>query len=90
MPMVSIARMAEDVEVNVKHTLLVVNRVQGELDPVMHEAIQASGLTVAGLIPADDQVNQLDARGEALIQLDGDSPAGLAIEALARRILTLI
>ena len=87
---VSIARMAEDVEVNVKHTLLVVNRVQGELDPVMDEAIQASGLTVAGLIPADDQVNQLDARGEALIQLDGDSPAGQAIDDLARRILTLI
>lgn len=87
---VSIAGLADDVEVNVRHTLLVVNRVQRELDPVMLQAIEESSLPLAGMIPADEQVNQLDARGEALIRLDGESPAGQAIDDLARRILTLI
>jgi len=87
---VSIAQMAKDVEVNVKHTLLVVNRVEGELPPELQQAIEQSGLELAAMIPADDAVNALDARGEALVKLDVDSPAGQAIDDLARRIQTLI
>jgi len=87
---VSIAQMAKDVEVNIKHTLLVVNRVDGELPPELRQAIEQSGLELAAMIPADEAVNALDARGEALVRLDGDSPAGQAIDDLARRILTLI
>jgi CO dehydrogenase maturation factor len=86
----SIAQMAGDVEVNIKHTLLVINRVEGDLPPELRQAVEQSGLELAGLIPADAAVNSLDARGEALVKLDGDSPAGQAIDDLAQRIVTLI
>jgi CO dehydrogenase maturation factor len=85
-----IAQLAREVEVNVKHMMLVINRVQGDLPEALQQAVDDSGLTLAGLIPADDQVNQLDAIGQPLIRLDGDSAAGRAIDELAGRILSTI
>ncbi|MCJ7512952.1 MAG: AAA family ATPase [Anaerolineales bacterium] len=85
-----IGQLAKDVEVNVKNTLLVINRVQGALPEALQQAVHESALPLASLIPADDQVNQLDALGQPLIWLDGESAAGRAIDALAERILSTI
>lgn len=81
------ATLARDLEVNVKQTLLVVNRVQNDLAPPLREAVDALDLEIAAMIPADDKVNQLDAYGEPLVQLNGDSPAYRAVEDLTTRIL---
>jgi CO dehydrogenase nickel-insertion accessory protein CooC1 len=70
--------------------MLIVNRVQGELTPPLQEAIDALGMDVAALIPADENVNQLDALGQPLIQLEGDSPAYKAVEDLATGILVAL
>jgi CO dehydrogenase maturation factor len=84
------ARLARDLEVNVKQTLLIVNRVQNDLAPPLREAIDDLDLEIAAMIPADDKVNQLDAYGEPLIQLNGDSPAYRAVEKLTTHILSLL
>ena len=55
------ADLARDVEVNVKHMMLIVNRVEGQLPEPLETAISELGITVAGHIPADEQVNHLDA-----------------------------
>lgn len=81
------ATLAQDLEVNVKQTLLIVNRVQNDLAPPLREAIDDLDLEIAAMIPADDKVNQLDAYGEPLVQLNGDSPAYRAVEDLTTRIL---
>jgi CO dehydrogenase maturation factor len=81
------ATLARELEVNVKQTLLIVNRVQGELALPLQEAIDDLDLEIAAMIPADDEVNQLDAYGEPLVQLNGDSPAYRAVENLTTRIL---
>jgi CO dehydrogenase maturation factor len=81
------ATLAQDLEVNVKQTLLIVNRVQNDLAPPLREAIDDLDLEIAAMIPADDKVNQLDAYGEPLVQLNGDSPAYRAVEELTTRIL---
>jgi CO dehydrogenase maturation factor len=84
------ATLARDLEVNVKQTLLIVNRVQNDLAPPLREAIDDLDLEIAAMIPADDKVNQLDAYGEPLIQLNGDSPAYRAVEKLTTHILSLL
>lgn len=81
------ARMAGEVEVNVDRVLLVVNRVQGELPPRIKEEIDALGLQIAAVIPADESINRLDAEGEPLVDLRADSPVHPAIETVLGCIL---
>jgi CO dehydrogenase maturation factor len=83
----SIAEMARDIEVNVKKSVLIVNRVEGELTPEQQAAIEATRLELAALIPADARVNQLDAQGQPLLHLDGESRAGQAVEAMTGRLV---
>lgn len=85
----SIAEMAKDIEVNVRRAMLVLNRVEGELTPELQAAIDATGLEVAAILPADSRVNQLDALGKPLLDLDGDSPAFRTMQAMIDRILNL-
>jgi CO dehydrogenase maturation factor len=76
-------RLAEEVEVNVNQIKLIVNRVQGDLPEPLETAVGELGLEIAALIPADERVNHLDAIGEPLINLDGDSPAWRAVQKLS-------
>ncbi len=81
------AKLAETLEVNVKRTALIVNRVKSELPRPLQDAIDELDIEIAALIPADENINQLDAVGMPLIQLNGDSPAAKAVEQLTERIL---
>jgi CO dehydrogenase maturation factor len=74
--------LSREVEINVERMMLVVNRVQDGLPKLLQEAIEGLGIEVAAVIPADDEVNQLDAMGQPLVQLNGSSPALQAMETL--------
>jgi CO dehydrogenase maturation factor len=82
-----IMELAREIEVNVKRLQLVVNRVVGELPPTLKSAIEELDCTVAAYIPDDQKVRQLDAVGEPLLHLDGDSAAHRAMEDLSAEIL---
>lgn len=86
----SIARLAGDLDINVRHTMLVINRVAGDLPPSLQRAIDALGLEVAAMIPADERINELDSLGQALVTLDGDSPAWRAVDAMTDHLLDLL
>jgi CO dehydrogenase maturation factor len=81
------AQLARDLEINVGHLLLVVNRVEGDLPEPLQAAILELGLEVAAAIPADPRVNELDALGSPLLDLDDSSPAAQTVERLADTIL---
>jgi CO dehydrogenase maturation factor len=81
------AQLARDLEINVRHMLLLVNRAEGELPEPLQAAIQELGLEVAATIPADEHVNELDALGRPLLDLDDNSLAAQAVDRLATSIL---
>jgi CO dehydrogenase maturation factor len=81
------AKLAQDLEINVKNTKLIVNRVSGELPEPLQEAIDELGVEVVAMVPADPEVNRMDAMGEPLIQLNSDSPAWVTIDAMVTEIL---
>ncbi len=55
---------------------LIVNRVEGGVLPeVLAKAVAEQGLTLAGLIPADPAVCDLDARGVPIVALGADAPS---------------
>jgi CO dehydrogenase maturation factor len=82
------AKLSEELDVNVKQIVLVVNRVVSKLPETLQKAIDDLNLEVGTYVPADEKVNQLDALGKPLIQLDGKSPAYQAVQTLAARLLT--
>jgi CO dehydrogenase maturation factor len=80
-------KLADELEINVKQTRLLLNRVEGELADPLQQTIQEHKLTLAGVIPADSMVNQLDAIGQPLINLDGDSAALSEIDHISAELL---
>ena len=82
--------MAGELEVNVKQTKLIVNRVLNDLPEPLLALIEQEGLEVAAAIPADERSNQGDSFGELVVELNGDSPAYKAVQSLAHDILNSI
>lgn len=80
-------KLAKELEINVDEIKLIINRVAGELPEPLATAVEDLGIEVAAIIPADENVNRMDAIGEPLIHLDGDSPAWKAIDAMVKNIL---
>lgn len=79
--------LAEDIEVNVHRKILSINRVEGELPATWSEATEGLATERIFQIPADPMINELDAVGQPLVQLNGDSPAHHAIETLLDHII---
>jgi CO dehydrogenase maturation factor len=82
----SIAQMASEIDVDVRRMGLIINRVQGEMPDPLRDAIEALGLEVLAMVPADAQINQNDALGRSLLSLDGDSPAWEIIDQMMRKL----
>ena len=77
------AELVDELQTSVGTTLLIVNRVVGDQlpEPLM-AAIAKHNLTLAGLIPADPAINELDALGEPIVKLPADAPSRQALEAV--------
>jgi len=78
-----VAELVDELKTAVGAIYLVVNRVNGDTlpEPLM-KAIEDHHLKLAGLIPADPAVNELDALGEPIVKLPEDAPARRSLEAL--------
>ncbi len=82
-----IGKLADEIEIDVRRKMLILNRVAGDLPGPLQEAVDELDLELGAVIPADDKVNELDALGRPLIQLNGDSPSYREIEVLTEKIL---
>lgn len=84
-----ILALASELDINIKKTALVVNRVVGEELPApLTEAIAGMGIELAGTIPADPSVNEFDAWGRPLVELQQDSPAVTSIWRIAEKYIS--
>lgn len=86
----AIAEMASDIEVNVHKSLLVINRAQGKLAAPMQEFVDNAKVELGTIVPSDPAVNELDAYGKPLVDLNGDSPAFRAVDSLTEKVLQSI
>ena len=69
-----VAELVDELKTAVGATFLIVNRVNGDTLPEpLSRAIEEHNLTLAGLIPADPAVNELDALGEPIVKLPADA-----------------
>lgn len=74
------AEVVDELKTAVGAAYLIVNRVNGDTlpEPLM-KAIEEHNLKLAGLIPADPTVNELDALGEPIVRLPEDAPIRRAL-----------
>ena len=72
-----IAELVQELKLNVKRCVLIVNRVQDGTsgDPSLLQAIKQQNVEFAGFIPADDLIFEYDLNGRPLVELPVDSRA---------------
>jgi CO dehydrogenase maturation factor len=83
----SIVALAAQLQVNVGRSLVVVNRVAGEVPAPLQAAVDELGIPLAAALPADPAVGEFDAAGRPLVELPPDSPIVVAVEALLQQLL---
>lgn len=81
------ARLADDLHINVGRTYLVLNRVTGELAGPLRDAIAATGLELAGVVPFDELLAEYDGHGRPIFDLPAASAAYQAVNEIAGRVL---
>ena len=79
--------MSKALEVNVKNTFLIVNRVQGQLTPQLQAKADGMGVPLLAAMPYDPQVVEIDSQGRAMIELPEDAPMSRAVAEVARRLV---
>ncbi len=72
-----IGDLVKELRLNVKRSVLIVNRVQDGTceDEALQQAIKQQNVEFAGYVPADDLIFEYDLNGRPLIQLPPDSNA---------------
>ena len=71
-----IGELVKELNLNVKRSVLIVNRVQDrDLDSTLQKVIDQQGVEFAGFVPADELIFEYDLNGKPLIQLPPESRA---------------
>jgi CO dehydrogenase maturation factor len=70
-----IGELVKELNLNVKRSVLIVNRIQEEPDSALQKVIDQQGVEFAGFVPADEMIFEYDLNGRPLIQLPPDSKA---------------
>ncbi len=78
-----VAEVVDELKTSVGAIYLIVNRVNGDTLPEsLRNIIEEHNLKLAGLIPADPAVNELDAQGQPIVALPEDAPIRRSLEAI--------
>jgi CO dehydrogenase maturation factor len=84
-----ILALAGELDINIRRTALVVNRVVGnELPQPLLDAIEQMDVELAGVVPADPNVNEFDAWGRPLVELRSDSPIVVSVGRIADKYIS--
>jgi CO dehydrogenase maturation factor len=83
-----IGELVKELNLNVKRSVLIVNRVQDrEPDDTLQKVIDQQGVEFAGFVPADDLIFEYDLNGKPLIQLPPDSKALIGYYAVLDKLI---
>ena len=82
-----IAELAKELKLEVKQMGFVINRVRGDIDPVIRQKVEEKGLQIFGSIPEDDQIGRFDLEGRSLLDLPEDNKVAQAVGEIIEKIL---
>jgi CO dehydrogenase maturation factor len=79
--------LSKDLEINVRNTHLVINRVIGDLPEMLRERADHMGPSLLATLPYDPLLVEFDAQGRPLVELPDDAPMSRAVADMARRLV---
>jgi CO dehydrogenase maturation factor len=82
-----VIEISRELDVNVAQSFLIVNRVMGDLPPKLQSTVDEIGVPLAGMVPYDLEMTELDAEGKALMELGVETPLYQSVEEICRRVL---
>jgi CO dehydrogenase maturation factor len=82
-----IAEFRKELDINIDHTYLVVNRLQGEMPLALSAHIERLDFPLLGTVPADAQLAEFEFAGQPLVKLGDDSPVYRAVAGMVSQIL---
>ncbi|MBN1284149.1 MAG: AAA family ATPase [Anaerolineae bacterium] len=83
-----VVELRDELEINIKHTWLVLNRlVGGTIPPALQAKIDAIGVPVLGTVPHNADLLEFEFTGRPLLQIEADSPVYQAVASMAARAL---
>ena len=78
----------KELKLVIERESIIINRVPGEVDPLLEQEMKRLGITPAALIPADEEISQYDLEQKPLFQLPDSSKAVTAVDELMHRLLS--
>ncbi len=83
-----VAELAAELQIEVKQTQLILNRLpNGQIPPALQPFIASTGAPLLGVIPADDGLLEFELTGRPLLELADESPVAQAMAALMGRLV---
>jgi CO dehydrogenase maturation factor len=82
-----IVELKDELEIRVKNSYFILNRVPGEIPTPLQERIDKLAVPFLGAVPADNNVMEFDFSGKPLLELEDDSPVYLAVAAMMEKVL---
>ena len=79
--------LSRELEINVRHTYLIVNRVVGILPEALRIKAEEIGVPLLAVIPYDPQLAEFDGNGRPLAELPADAPVSQSVEKIAGSLL---
>ena len=83
----SMLALSKELEISVRKTHLIVNRIVGELPAMWDDKINRMGVPLLAKIPYDAQLVEFDSNGRPLVELPTDAPISQAVAQIARQLL---
>ncbi|OQA42947.1 MAG: protochlorophyllide reductase iron-sulfur ATP-binding protein [Chloroflexi bacterium ADurb.Bin325] len=83
----SMVELRKALEIQVRNTHLIVNRVQGELSPALRARIENMGVPLLAALPYDPLITEYDSQGRALVELPDDALISRAVAEVARQLV---
>jgi CO dehydrogenase maturation factor len=83
----TLSALADELKVKVGARYLVIGRGTEPLDPALLAAIEATGVTLLGVVPPDDDITRCDLSGLGAFDLPEDSPALAAVKVMLAEIV---
>ena len=84
-----IRELSEELDVEIGQQFLLINRVPGEPDQSFTKKAEEQGVTILGVIPADDTIYKSDLAGKPVVDLPDESKAVKAFNEVMKHIIPI-
>ena len=81
-----IASFRGELDIQIKNAFLVLNRLAGEMPAPIQAQVEALGIPLVGVLPADRELADLESNGSPVITLGEESSAYQAVAAFMDKI----